>query len=184
MTLSQNETQALIALVTTEWRPLPLNEISAITGKAPTQCGVVFRHLLGLMTESSGGRNAIRGRVYVGDAYGHRFARVYRTSGNRGNGTRYWWRRFPTDATDAEILASALTLTSAAHFAVPPAPLPAPMPSLFRTPEFKPATGLAAEITKAAAEAEKAAQHLERLVNMRDARISQLEAELSSLRAI
>ena len=136
------------------------------------------------MTEPSGGRNAIRGRIYVGDAYGHRFARVYRTSGNRGNGTRYWWRRFPTDATDAEILASALTLTSDAHFAVSPAPLPAPLPSLFRAPEVRPLTGLAAEIAEAAAEAAKAANRLELLNNMRDARISQLEAELSSLRAL
>lgn len=184
--MTDNKIQALINLVTYEWRPLPLDQISVLTGKAPSQCGVVFRHMLGLMTEPTGGRNAVRGRIYVHDAYGHRFARLYRTSGNRGNGTRYWWRRFPTDATDAEILASALTLTAAAHFASAstqsptpaPAPAPAPMPSLFRAPETLPAPkiDLAAEIAQAAAT-------LDRLHSLRRERIASLSGQICALEA-
>ena len=64
MTLSQNETQALIALVTTEWRPLPLNEISAITGKAP----VVRSFSLGPGIDFAGTEEASEdGRYKVGD---------------------------------------------------------------------------------------------------------------------
>lgn len=186
MTPSQNETQALIALVTNEWQPLPLNEISAITGKAPSRCGIVLRTYLGLQTAVSGSRHPDHGATYIEDAHGYRFARCYHRT--VGESTRYWWRRFPATTSDAEILSSAKALTKRAKL-IEPAQAPVqtvfPMPVIVPVPsEWKSTSGLAAEVAKAAAEAEKAAQNLERLINIRDARISQLEAELSALRAL
>jgi hypothetical protein len=185
--MNQNDVNTLINFVSTdEWLPLPLHEVSAITGKSPSRCGIVFRTLLGLPTQGGGSRHPKCGSTYIENAYGYRFARCYHNS--TGESTRYWWRRFPVETSDAAILSSAKSLTARAkligplHLLAQPSLLSAPSAS--RLPEFKPATGLAAEITKAAAEAEKAAQHLERLINLRDSRISQLEAELSSLRAL
>lgn len=189
--MNQSEINTLINLVSTdEWQPLPLQKVAALTGKAAPRCGIVFRTCLGLPTQGLGVRHPRVGSVYIETAHGHRFARCYHRTTNES--TRYWWRRFPEGASDEAVMASAKALTEGAELvAQSKAPTQAPVqtsfplpPNVSRLPEFKPVTGLGAEIAKAVAEAEKAAQHLERLMNVRDARISQLEAELSALRSI
>jgi hypothetical protein len=185
--MNQNDVNTLISFVSTDqWLPLPLHEVSAITGKSPSRCGIVFRTCLGLPTQGLGVRHPRVGSVYIETTCGHRFARCYHRS--TGESTRYWWRRFPEGTSDEAVMSSAKQLTACAELVAQsraPVQTSFPLPAgVSRLPEFRPPAGLGAEIAKAAAEAEKAAQNLERLINMRDARISQLEAELSALRAL
>jgi len=180
-----NETRALLALITNEWRPLPLAEIASITGCAAAQGGNVLRHRLNLWMPP-GGADTVVGRTYIHDRFGMRLARCYRAT---NDGPRYWWRRFPESASDADILADALTLTHHAHlfgsrgpklrketepslFApATAAPIIAPVPV---PPPAAPADDLAAAIARNRAEGE-------RLEAVRRARIEALQAEIDRL---
>jgi hypothetical protein len=180
-----NEMRALLALITNEWRPLPLNEIASITGCAPVQGGNVLRHRLGLWTPP-GGTDTELGRTYIHDRFGMRLVRCYRST---NEGTRYWWRRFPAETSDADILADALTLTSHAHLFGSRVPKPRKQaePSLFAPvptaqaiattpvpPPAAPADDLAVAIARNRAEGE-------RLEAVRRARIDTLQAEIDRL---
>ena len=183
-----NEMRALLALITNEWRPLPLAEIASITGCAPAQGGNVLRHRLGLWIPP-GGADTEPGRVYIHDRFGMRLARCYRTT---SDGTRYWWRRFPDGVSDAEIVADAMNLTRHAHLygSKPPKMRKQPAPSLFAPataatviapvpvpPPAAPADDLAAAIALNRAEGE-------RLEAVRRARIEALQAEIARLSSV
>jgi hypothetical protein len=206
-----NEMRALLALITNEWRPLPLAEIASITGCAAVQGGNVLRHRLNLWTPP-GGADTEPGRVYIHDRFGMRLARCYRAT---NEGTRYWWRRFPAEASDADIVAEAMALSHNAHLfgSKPPKMRKQPARSLFAPTGDAPAPAsaevavtappvapvapvvvmddIAGQIAKARAATEQAeaawlqcATELEQLEAVRRARIEALQAEIARLSSV
>jgi hypothetical protein len=181
-----NEMRALLALITNEWRPLPLAEIASIAGCSPVQGGNVLRHRLGLWA-LPGGADTVVGRTYIHDRFGMRLARCYRAT---NEGTRYWWRRFPESASDADILADALTLTHHAHLfgSKLPKMRKQPAPSLFASapvsaaPPVTPAPAVVAD--DIADQIAKARAALEQLEAVRRARIEALQAEIARLSSV
>jgi hypothetical protein len=181
-----NEMRALLALITNEWRPLPLAEIASITGCAAVQGGNVLRHRLNLWTPP-GGVDTEQGRIYIHDRFGMRLARCYRTT---SDGTRYWWRRFPDGVSDAEIVADAMNLTRHAHLygSKPPKMRKQPAPSLFApapasaAPPVAPAPAVVAD--DIADQIAKARATLEQLEAVRRARIEALQAEIARLSSV
>jgi hypothetical protein len=203
-----NEMRALLALITNEWRPLPLAEIASITGCAAVQGGNVLRHRLNLWTPP-GGADTEPGRVYIHDRFGLRLARCYRAT---NEGTRYWWRRFPAEASDADIVAEAMALSHNAHLfgSKPPkmrkqparslfapigdAPAPASAEVAVTAPPVAPVVvmdDIAGQIAKARAATEQAeaawlqcATELEQLEAVRRGRIEALQAEIARLSSV
>jgi hypothetical protein len=197
-----NEMRALLALITNEWRPLPLAEIADITNCLPSSSGKVFRRRLG-WREPPGSYGNDTGRVYIHDGFGLRLARCYRSSTDEtgGRGSRYFWRRFHATASDAEIIADALTLTPQAHlfgsrpltkrfrgklvpglFADHKPAVDAVSVAPVAAPPVAPAPAVVAE--DIADQIAKARAELEQLEAVRRARIEALQAEIARLSSV
>jgi len=177
--MSKQEVEKLIAMVsTTEWQPLPLEKIAAVTGGAKKMAGSTFRSRLGLKVPRGLATRPEPGLTFIGDAYGQRFAWVY---GITLNGGRYFWRRWPQGASDDAIMADAGRRFGEA-FMVDAEPTSA-QPSLIKlVPAPKPdgLEGLTdADLLR---RADQAQRELDALMDLRNKRIAMLQEQIDRLR--
>jgi hypothetical protein len=104
--MSKHEVEKLIGMVsTTEWGPLPLDEVAVVTGGSSKGAGNSFRGWLGISGSRGFGKRPKAGLTFIHNAYGQRFARSYQY---HPNGSRYYWRRFPQSTSDGSIVEDAV----------------------------------------------------------------------------
>jgi hypothetical protein len=177
--MSKQEVEKLIGMVsTTEWQPLPLDLVAAVTGGSSKAAGNTFRMRLGLSGPRGFGNKPKAGLTFIHNAYGQRFARSYHYN---AEGARYYWRRWPQGASDETIVADAERQFGVA-FMVNTEPKSA-QPSLIKlVPAPKP-DGLES-LTDAdlLRRAEQAQRELDALMDLRNKRITMLQEQIDRLR--
>jgi len=177
--MSKQEVERLIGMVsTTEWNPLPLEEVAAVTGGSSKGAGNSFRGWLGISGSRGFGKRPKTGLTFIHDAYGQRFARSYQYN---ADGSRYYWRRFPQGTSDGSIVEDAARRFGEA-FMVNTEPKSA-QPSLIKlVPAPKPdgLEGLTdADLLR---RADQAQRELDALMDLRNKRIAMLQEQIDRLR--
>jgi len=177
--MSKQEVEKLIGMVsTTEWSPLPLGEVAAVTGGSNKAAGNTFRGWLGLSGPRGFGKRPKAGLTFIHDAYGQRFARSYHYN---ADGPRYYWRRFPQSASDGSIVEDALRRFGVA-FMANGEPKSA-QPSLLKLVQATKPDGLDslsdADLVR---RADQAQRELDALTSLRNKRIDVLQEQIDRLR--
>jgi hypothetical protein len=177
--MSKHEVEKLIGMVsTTEWGPLPLDEVAVVTGGSSKGAGNSFRGWLGISGSRGFGKRPKAGLTFLHNAYGQRFARSYQY---HPNGSRYYWRRFPQSTSDGSIVEDAVRRFGVA-FMVNGEPKSA-QPSLLKlVPVTKPEGLDSLSDADLLRRADQAQRELDALTSLRNKRIDMLQEQIDRLR--